>query len=361
MSALITESAIESGLILTLTESDDIVNIVGARNITNDMHHYLMHIHGLSRCAVTISLLPIVLHELTSLILLSQPYKALNVIQQMNNFATLHNLSDDLKMDTITCNALINAWGWSNEHAIKAKEAYKIYIAMKNKHHQNNNDSIIKPDLITINSVLNACAFTKTNDDIIKKDALDIAIKLYEEITSSSSSSNTFDIKPNDTTYGTMILICGKLCSNNIILRHELIQSIFWKCCNDGYVSYFVISQLRSVLQSKLNNNNEDNDDEDEKNDEYDEQSSLELYQKLVLDYINNNDNDTSSATKHDNIDKSTHDTSLSSSPWFLSKNNMFGYVDIMTLPKEWSSNVIHTNSRKKKYNNNYKKSNYRS
>ena len=232
---------------------------------------------------------------------------------------------------------------------------------MKNKHHQNNNDSIIKPDLITINSVLNACAFTKTNDDIIKKDALDIAIKLYEEITSSSSSSNTFDIKPNDTTYGTMILICGKLCSNNIILRHELIQSIFWKCCNDGYVSYFVISQLRSVLQSKLNNNNEDNDDEDEKNDEYDEQSSLELYQKLVLDYINNNDNDTSSATKHDNVDKSTHDTSLSSSSWFLSKNNMFGYVDIMTLPKEWSSNVIHTNSRKKKYNNNYKKSNYRS
>ena len=32
ISALITESAIESGLILTLTESDDIVNIVGARN-----------------------------------------------------------------------------------------------------------------------------------------------------------------------------------------------------------------------------------------------------------------------------------------------------------------------------------------
>ena len=36
ISALITESAIESGLILTLTESDDIVNIVGARNITNE-------------------------------------------------------------------------------------------------------------------------------------------------------------------------------------------------------------------------------------------------------------------------------------------------------------------------------------
>jgi len=109
-------------------------------------------------------------------------------------------------------------------------EAYNIYITMKNKQQQynNNNDIIIKPDLIAINSILNSFAFTNTNVVIIKKEVLDIAIKKYEEITSSWSICS--DIKPNDTTYGAMILICGKLLSaNNIISRNELTQSIFWK------------------------------------------------------------------------------------------------------------------------------------
>jgi len=66
-------------------------------------------------------------------------------------------------------------------------EAYNIYITMKNKQQQynNNNDIIIKPDLIAINSILNSFAFTNTNVVIIKKEVLDIAIKKYEEITSS--------------------------------------------------------------------------------------------------------------------------------------------------------------------------------
>jgi len=90
-----------------------------------------------------------------------------------------------------------------------------------------------------------------------------------------------------------------------------------------------------------LNINDEENDDE---------QLSLQLYQKLVLDHIINNNTDTSTR-RYDNMDK----TKDESSSFSLSKNNALGHVDIMNLPKEWTSNVIQMNSRKKTHNNNYK------
>ena len=244
-----------------------------------------------------------------------RPYDAEKVIQQMNDFANAHNIQS-LTMDVITYNALINSWGWSDEHTIKAKEAYNIYNTMRKSED-------ITPDLVTINSVLNACAFSKTSDSTIKKDVLNIAIELYEEATSPSSS-----LKPNDTTYGTMILICGNLLNDNILLRNDLIQSIFWKCCHNGYVSYFVISQLRTILQSKEIQDNE---------------QSLELYKTLILNHCN-----TKNTTQHNEM---AHNQSNSSS----SKDVIFGFVDIMNLPTDWTSNV-HNTIRKQKYNNNYKK-----
>ena len=70
ISALITESAIESGLILTLTESDDIVNIVGARNITNENDKLILsvaklvalklHVLGNDRKQIMVCTMPLV-------------------------------------------------------------------------------------------------------------------------------------------------------------------------------------------------------------------------------------------------------------------------------------------------------------
>lgn len=93
-----------------------------------------------------------------------------------------------------------------------------------------------KPDLITLNSLLNACAFSNVHDKEEASEAVDIAIKAYELY---QSEAPLFGV-PNHLTYGTMLMIFNKLLPQNE-LRDELMKNLFYQCCDEGHVSGFVV------------------------------------------------------------------------------------------------------------------------
>ena len=93
-----------------------------------------------------------------------------------------------------------------------------------------------KPDLITLNSLLNACAFSAANDKEESAEAVEIAIKAYELY---QAEAPLFGV-PNHLTYGSMLMIFNKLLPQNEI-RDDLMKNLFYQCCENGHVSGFVV------------------------------------------------------------------------------------------------------------------------
>ncbi len=96
-----------------------------------------------------------------------------------------------------------------------------------------------KPDLITLNTLLNACAFSNVDDVEEAAEAVDIAIKAYELY---QAEAPLFGV-PNHLTYGTMLMIFNKLLPPNE-LRDDLMKNLFYECCDKGHVSGFVVVSL---------------------------------------------------------------------------------------------------------------------
>mmetsp|Transcript_19775 Transcript_19775/g.28865 ORF Transcript_19775/g.28865 Transcript_19775/m.28865 type:complete len:175 (-) Transcript_19775:1252-1776(-) len=101
-----------------------------------------------------------------------------------------------------------------------------------------------KPDLISLNSLLNACAFTDRRDEKAAAAAVDIAIKAYELFQKEEYG------KLNHLTYGLMIMVFNKLLPWNN-LRTDLMKNIFYQACQTGNLSGFVVSQLQHGIATK--------------------------------------------------------------------------------------------------------------
>eukprot|EP00553_Chaetoceros_curvisetus_P007057 CAMPEP_0204632356 /NCGR_PEP_ID=MMETSP0717-20131115/24841_1 /ASSEMBLY_ACC=CAM_ASM_000666 /TAXON_ID=230516 /ORGANISM="Chaetoceros curvisetus" /LENGTH=314 /DNA_ID=CAMNT_0051650203 /DNA_START=24 /DNA_END=965 /DNA_ORIENTATION=+ len=157
--------------------------------------------------------------------------------------ALLDRIEDENKQIDVVCyNALLNAWGWSSE-TDKAQRAHKIFQRMVELHASGVNTNA-KPDLISLNSLLNACAFTDNRDKDASSAALDIAISTYEMC--SAGEYGTL----NHLTYGTMLMIFNKLLPRND-LRTDLMKNICYQCCQSGNLSGFVVTQLIRGLPTK--------------------------------------------------------------------------------------------------------------
>jgi hypothetical protein len=148
----------------------------------------------------------------------------------------------EIKLDVVCYNAVINAWGWSEEPD-KAIMANSILERMLERYVDGNKDA--KPDLITLNSLLNACAFTKHKD--IERAAATVhiavsAFKVFEE--------EGFD-SPNHLAYGSLLMVVNKLVANDDV-RTEYIKKIFHKCCQKGHFSGYVARQLKHGISSVI-------------------------------------------------------------------------------------------------------------
>lgn len=99
--------------------------------------------------------------------------------------------------------------------------------------------SLLRPDVTTFSSVINACAYY-SGDSNGRAKALKIALRTFDKLCKSS------DEKPNNITFGTIF----KAIANLMPLsdeREKLVRNLFDRCTEDGLVDSFVLSQVRNA------------------------------------------------------------------------------------------------------------------
>ena len=94
------------------------------------------------------------------------------------------------------------------------------------------------PNIFSYTAVINSCAFCE-NDELEKREALQIAVKTYKESLKHAT--------PNRVTFTTMLKALNHLlpaCEK----RAAAIETIFQKCAEDGQVGASVLRMLESTL-----------------------------------------------------------------------------------------------------------------
>jgi pentatricopeptide repeat protein len=146
----------------------------------------------------------------------------------------------DLQPDCICYDALINAIGWSKQKG-RSLKCYAIYQKMKRLYRSRDN-VLAKPDIITCNSVLNACAFDDAKTDEERSAIMKIAVQTLEDFQRTPRFG-----WPNHITYANMLL-CMERHVLNAKQRVALAETTFWHCCERGLVSVLILNHLFRIL-----------------------------------------------------------------------------------------------------------------
>ena len=148
----------------------------------------------------------------------------------------------NVQPDVVCYNAVINAFGWSDLQD-KEHQAYAILDQMLTSYKNGIVDA--KPDVITCNSILNACAFA-TGSDRVK--TMQVAIDTLEKFQSAAPEFGW----PNHISYANMLMAISRQMPQSE-KRCDLAEVTFWQCCEAGHVSILVVHSLRgAVTPSRL-------------------------------------------------------------------------------------------------------------
>jgi hypothetical protein len=160
----------------------------------------------------------------------------------MNRLETLYESGElDVRADTVCYHAVINAWGCSNEKGKSAK-AHKLYQRMMEALDSGKNPDL-KPDITTCNSLLNACAFEKSETEADRAAAMETAIQSLEAFQALAPTYGW----PNHMTFRNMLLTIGR--QMPVSERHlDLAEATFWQCCKARHVSALVITHLQNAV-----------------------------------------------------------------------------------------------------------------
>lgn len=102
---------------------------------------------------------------------------------------------------------------------------------------------LAKPDIVTCNSVLNACAHETVDTDKEHKEIMDILVRTVEEFESNAPQYGW----PNHITSFTTIQAISRHVFD-LEKRAQLAEATFWKCASRGQVSIPVIVSLYKCL-----------------------------------------------------------------------------------------------------------------
>lgn len=103
----------------------------------------------------------------------------------------------------------------------------------------------VRPNVVAVNAVMNACAYT--SGDILAEQtrAVEIAHKIMKDFEKSPYG------KPDQVTYGTFLKVCANQMPDSHS-REQIVEILFRKCCKDGQVGNLVIQQLKALSSKDL-------------------------------------------------------------------------------------------------------------
>lgn len=175
------------------------------------------------------------------------PIRAEALLRRMEIMAQSKQHGKAAVPDATSYNTVINAWARSGR-TDKAKRALFLLSKMDGQYHRGSKRP--KSDIISFNSVLNACATTPSahkhsGEENIQLDAFRIAMRILGEMKSSQR------IQPNHVTYGTLIKACATLLPIGEE-RTTLLGRVFQECSREGHLSDSVIRSLRMAAPPAL-------------------------------------------------------------------------------------------------------------
>lgn len=202
-------------------------------------------------------------------------------MQLLDILAELYNVEQecgrdvsDIKPDRRVYNAVQIVWSRSKTATNQAYQTKQLLTTLLEKYEETQ-DEDYKPILRQYNNVLNVCVYTSTKkkrrgkedgtnngststspqeqQEDEKKEAMKILVETFNELRNSgeSSSSSSSSVSPNHVSYGLFLKGCGYLLSKEE-QKSAIIETVFRKCCRDGYVSEFVLEALEQASAPSL-------------------------------------------------------------------------------------------------------------
>ncbi len=148
----------------------------------------------------------------------------------------IYDKIDPHLLDTYIVNCLLSCWARSS-HDDKAVRVKTILQQIRN--------SDVDVDIISYNTALNACAFTK-GSNFHKREALKIAMEIFDEIFQSDNN-----VKADELTYSTILKACINL-SDSDEKRLELMRPILHQCHQDRLIGKMVLKEINFAFSDEV-------------------------------------------------------------------------------------------------------------
>jgi hypothetical protein len=168
-------------------------------------------------------------------------YQAQKYLDQM--WAVHRSGNKRVRPDARSYNTVISAISKS-QNVGKAQLALRVLRKMEKLHKEG--VLLFSPDGITYNAVLQSCAVSSDFDERSRMKALDTAMFTWEEVIDRP------DIKPNHLTYEVYLKAVVSLVPEKHALTREVVESIFTRCKDDGYVTFSFLAHLRDAVPEEI-------------------------------------------------------------------------------------------------------------
>ncbi|KAL3922655.1 MAG: hypothetical protein SGILL_002089 [Bacillariaceae sp.] len=172
-----------------------------------------------------------------------EPGRAQQIVDRVES-SFLRATSWKPKPDVLFYNALINAYGWSDMQgkSRKCAEVLQHMIDLFDSRELPN----ARPDIISFNSVLNACAYEKPSSESSNAEILEIATDTYERL-NSGRGDQSFG-RPDLSTYIQMMINIINHIPRHDERRGPMAEVVFFRCAEDGLVGPAIVSKLAFAL-----------------------------------------------------------------------------------------------------------------
>jgi pentatricopeptide repeat protein len=173
-----------------------------------------------------------------------EPERAQAIVDRVESSFLESSTTWKTKPDVLFYNALINAYGWSdmNGKSKKCAEVLQHMIDLAESRKLPN----ARPDIISFNSVLNACAYEKPDTQASTSEILEIATETYERL-SSGKGEQSFG-RPDLSTYIQMMINIINHIPRHDERRELMAEAVFFRCAEDGLVGPAIVSKLAFAL-----------------------------------------------------------------------------------------------------------------
>jgi pentatricopeptide repeat protein len=145
------------------------------------------------------------------------------------------------KPDVVFYNALMNAYGWSDEEG-RSRKTFEILKHMISLF-ESGRLADAKPDTVSFNSVLNACVHEKTKDQSTSDDIMKTVVEAFELLNGSPEYG-----KPDQRTYVHILHSIANHMAKKDDKRTQMAEATFLQCASNGLVGHAVIPKLHMTV-----------------------------------------------------------------------------------------------------------------